>query len=126
MRTMSWSLVDHSTISGHGIVCTTLGNCSLLSMYNIYSQELAACRRLGFSLLVEKGLAPSLVKEIVLFESVQTGLVYVSHIIKRYQVTGPILPLRVYEPLSLSDHRAYRAYSLSPHTCRCKGDGKVF
>lgn len=52
-----WSLFHHSTVSGHRVVCTTFGNCSLLPMYTIYSSELAACNRLGFSLFVEKGFA---------------------------------------------------------------------
>lgn len=54
------SLVDHSTVSGRRVVCTTSGSCSLIPASTTISQELAACSRLGFALLVEKGLGPLL------------------------------------------------------------------
>lgn len=77
-RVIFWSLIDHSTMSGHRVVCTTSGNYSLPPTSTAISQELEACSRLDLqvALLVEKGLAPSLIKEIVLFEVVQTGLYY--------------------------------------------------
>ncbi len=50
--------VDHGTMSGRRVACTTSGTCSLFPTLTLISQDLSVCKRLGFDLLVEKGLAP--------------------------------------------------------------------
>lgn len=113
-------------MSGRRVVCTTSGNCSLLPTLTAMSQELAACSRLDFAFLVEKGLAPSLIKEIVLFEVVQTGFflrLSCSSVSVRDRRTLSWRHLHcpwvnactqiVCAPLCLSDHRACKADPLS-------------
>lgn len=74
IRKILLSFTDHNTMSGQRVVWTSCRNYSHLPKLTLISQEQAVYIRLGYVVLVEKGLAPSLMKVTVFLTSVSAGV----------------------------------------------------
>lgn len=118
--------------------CTTSGNSSFFRTLPLISQEVAVCIRLGFGLLVEKGLAPSLMKVMAFFDLILVGLLlhlsYLSVSVrdKRRFVMVPLYCRWVRDVLQADSMCANIPFwpqslqfgsSLRPHVCKCNGEG---